>query len=161
MKTRSMALVVLVGFMLGLTAPAAFATRAVTGWKTVFGHSTSCTLLRASINSENLKAGAQIHNYVGCNAANASRTVPPGYLGAKASYFRTSTMQVCGFAKPWAYNSTTTDELIVTSNVLYVSSSCPAHAAYQGIGAGKRWSEGAEAYRPDPYVTITTAAVNF
>jgi len=155
---RGVLIVLSVAVLLVGSAMPAFAARAVGGWGKVFGHSTSCALSRASINSDNERAGGQVHHFEGCTSSAVSRAVPTGYPGVRQVPIRASDNAVCGVMPPWIYHSATTSDL-KSSTLVHYWSECPEGAAYQGLTHARRWSEG-NAY----YVTRTSnfsPAVNF
>lgn len=158
MTLRTLAVALVAVFTVGLLAPPAFADRAVSGWKKVYGHSTSCAMTRASINSDNERAGGQIHNFEGCNSGNGSRTVPTGYLAVREYAVRTSTGLVCSDVPPYRYNSTTTSDLVSSTPVVY-HSTCPSGAAYHGVSNARRWRESFSDYSDTAYAG--SPSVNF
>lgn len=160
MTRRVLLLSMIAAFFVGALGVPAYAARTVSPWKKVFGHSTSCTLIRSSINSDNDKSGGQIHNFYGCSSSASSRAVPPGYFKVRTFPVNASNRQVCHSpVPPWTYNSSTTSDLLVSTS-LEVSTSCPAHAAYFGSADGYRYTD-AGSYEPTYAVVAQSAAINF
>ena len=79
----------------------------------IFGHSTSCALGAASINNTTYKSGARTSNYRGCSENNATRSVPVGYLGARAIMRDYYTGAICG-ASSVKWNTSVTWTTVTT-----------------------------------------------
>lgn len=157
MKRSVLVLAAAIAIVVGAALPAV-AARAVGGWGTVFGNSVSCALSRASINSDNERAGGQVHNFNGCNSGNGSRTVPTGYLGIRQVPLRYSTGRVCGTMPPWTYNASTGSDLKGSTAVHYWSD-CPEGAAYQGLAHARRWKQNYSEY--ETRTANWSPAINF
>ena len=82
MSYRYVVIAAISAFVLGLVIVPAHAVSAKGPWKKVAGHSTSCALVRSSVNDETRRAGTQTANFQGCSASNGGRAVPPGYIAA-------------------------------------------------------------------------------
>ncbi|GAA3537684.1 hypothetical protein AFL01nite_12460 [Aeromicrobium flavum] len=138
-----MSILAVVGFVLGLAMPAAYAQSYKTSPIKVFGHSTSCTLGIGSINDTTHKGGAQTVNRVGCDVNNAPRAVPANRMYAHTSLYRSNTSYMCGEAGKW--NSTSTATLTVTAS-LRVQSVCPANGTYYAVTSHARIADNGASY---------------
>ena len=143
MKRRTVSILAVLGFILGVAMPAAFAQSYRTSPIKVFGHSTSCTLGIGSINDTTHKGGAQTVNRVGCNVNNAPKAVPANRMYAHTTLYRTGTSYTCGEAGRW--NSTSTATLTVTAD-LQVSSVCPANGTYYAVSSHARVADSGASY---------------
>lgn len=143
MKLRTVSILAVVGFVLGLAMPAAYAQSYKTSPIKVFGHSTSCTLGIGSINDTTHKAGAQTVNRVGCNVNNAAKAVPANRMYAHATLNRAGTHAFCGEAAKW--NSTSTATLTITAS-LSVNSACPATGTYYAVTSHARIADSGASY---------------
>jgi len=131
-----------VAFLVGLLAPAAYGARAIGSYKKVYGHSTSCTLVRATVNNTTRKGGGETHNFAGCSSSEPSLAVPPGYLGVSPNIRRDSNDWTCnGEGSFWVYNQTTTSTLKASNALAVGYSTCPQHVAYYGESLGRRWQQ--------------------
>lgn len=99
----------------GFLSSAAMATSYPGDYLKIFGHSTSCAMGAASVNDETFKAGARTSNFRGCSSSNATRSVPPGYLGARALVRDYYTGAVCG-ASSISWNTSTTYTVVTTKS---------------------------------------------
>lgn len=158
MRYRTASGVALAAFVVGLLAPAAYATSYPTAWNTIFGHSTSCALGRGSVNDTTHKSGASTVNRKGCKAGNAAVTVPPGYILAQTQLVKvtSSTWHYCSY-NTGDWNSTVTATLTYTS-ALVPSAYCPAKNA-DYFGASAHWRH--KAAGGNASITLGTDIVTF
>lgn len=147
MKKRFLTPCLIAAFVIGLSMPPAFAARKVSSWKKVAGHSTSCALVRASINSDNRRSGGEAANFYGCSASNSTRAVPPGYLGVYAMVL-SSANNACSELSPVpVYNTVTTSSVTATMPLRTPSTSqCPEVSYYHGAAVGRRYLESSGDY---------------
>lgn len=138
MKRESVVSLTAAAFLIGVAVPPVWA--AESGYVKVAGGSASCTLVKASANPTNERAGSLTRNFEGCSSSNPVKNMAAGYLGTQPILMRNG--QVCGFEN--ARYTTSTDYDISRSQP---NNSCSAHGTFQGHGWGYRWIASESEYR--------------
>lgn len=115
-------------------------------------------MVKASINSDNEKAGGRTSNFQGCDSGNPTKSMPTGYLGVRATIIRETTGGFCSSGSgPYYYTQAT--GYTVTATIDKVTASyCPSTAAYYGYSPGRRYVASESDYRT---VWQRSAAINF
>lgn len=139
MSRRSLIVVAVAGFVVGLLASSAYATSHRTPWVTIFGNSSACALGQGSINDTTHKSGAATVNRRGCNAYNAPLGAPGGWLTASTQIYRHSQGYFCSYLQVGINPSSSpqSSSISVTSS-LVPSAYCPTTAAYMGLSSHTR-----------------------
>lgn len=133
-------LFLIAAFCVGFGVAPAFATSYPGSWKKVFGHSSSCTLGRASVNDSTDRGGALTSNFKGCSASNDPRSVPVKYLGANAYIRNYNNGAVCGSSGTKSNMSVASSRHASTLRASN-SSSCTQAVCYFGQATNYRDSD--------------------
>ena len=141
MKSKTLAIMAAIAFLLGVAVPAAQAASHATPYTYVYGPDSACALGAGSINDTTSKGGSRTVNRVGCAEANPANPMPPGYLNAQAYVVSlTSPVTYCsGF--PSIDSSVTTSAVEITASINY-SSSCKTNSKYETTATNGRKSDG-------------------
>lgn len=138
------AVVVLSTLIMAVSATTASATSYAGSWGSIFGNSTSCSFVRASINDTSHRAGGVVKNVWGCSSpGNALRAVPRSYLGLRVRMF-SSDGYLCA-QSPTRFNQSTTASLTVTTAWSF-SARCNTGARYYSQAEGQRQKASSGAY---------------
>lgn len=148
-------------YIIGLSAPA-IAASYPGSYKKIFGHTTSCAMGLASINTTTYKSGSRTSNFKGCSSSNETRNVPAGYLGAQAINYNWYNGAVCGSSNA-KWNTSSTWTQTQTAPVLGgLAQGCPQTGTYIGRSFSSRKSDAgpyyleSEIYSPPKTFTIWT-----
>lgn len=141
MKRRYLAVLATVAFCVGVTVPPVYAAEST--YQTVAGGSASCTMVKASANPDNKKAGGKTANFQGCDSDNPFVSMPTGYLGVDIRLIRGTWL--CGYRPPIYTDHTSSS--IVTSVPVQAAYGCPTTGTFHGWAVGERWIASESAYR--------------
>lgn len=146
-KRYTWPVVLTLAFGLGISVSPARAAESHPGpYATVFGHSTACTLGRASVNEASEKGGARTSNFYGCSSSNPTRNLPPYYLGAKAFVVRNSSGVVCGESYLY-WNTFATWTRDASTSREYYGTGCESPGYFFGWAWNYRDSDAGTVYR--------------
>lgn len=137
MKIRTLALLAVVAFVLGALMPAAYAARKETTYKKVAGGSSSCTMVKASVNNENEKAGGRTQNFAGCSSSNPTKTLGTNRLKVEP-YIIDQFGETCSYYNPFLNGG---NETYVLGTAAIQKASCQSNLSnisYSGYAIGGR-----------------------
>lgn len=112
-------------------------------WVKIFGHSTSCSLGRASTNDATERGGGLTNNYEGCSASNNAQSVPAGYLRTRAVVVNSSSGLVCGDSGTLVNTSTSSSRNASTARD---TTGCESPRNYLGYSYNSRRSDAGYLY---------------
>jgi len=146
MKSLVLSALSLACIALGVSISPAVAAGSHPGpWAKIFGHSTSCSLGRASTNDATERGGGLTNNYEGCSASNNAQSVPAGYLRTRELVVNSSNGLVCGDSGTLLNTSTASSRDASTAREYYTTS-CESPRNYLGYSYNSRRSDAGYLY---------------